>query len=247
MKPIAILFGIIMPLVCTCCVGVKTKEEEPAIQKFNAYGSYFLTVPQEENIATITKNNATPIEETPFYEERLHDIASYRGPSIDYYMHRLLLSSTFETSAVLQVDATGTLDEFEGWVSFASHQDTTYMITCVFIDKYITSDAMNRRYNGLSFAIDKKMNKHYTDGRDGRVWSYGNYRIELCCRQHRFGYKYIYEYIIRYIDVKLEKKALEEKEAREQVRKAQEQARRDSLYQIEQEKLRNKMDAAHHL
>lgn len=235
-------------IVCTCCVSKSVvKQEEQIKESFNAYGNYYLNIPQEHNLAIVKQNDLTPIEETNFYSERLRDIASHNGPYINYYMHRLLLSSTFETSIVLQIDEDGALDEYQGWVSFASHQDTTYMITCVFLDKYITADNMHRRYNGLSFAIDNKMNKHYTEGREGRVWTYGQYRIELCYKQHILGYAYEYEYIIRYIDTRLERKAIEVAEAKAQARKAKEQATRDSLYQIEQNELRERMNANHHL
>lgn len=263
MKNIRNLFLSTISFLCLCCVNnhsVSTYEmiEKDSTNVFNAYSNYYLGVSQKKNMQTLVQNGSKSINTSPFYEERWDDILHFKTtPS--YYIDTQI-DSYYTTSLVIPIDDKGTLGEYAGWIRLDSFQDTTYMITCVFLDRFYDSyerdKEMPKRYNSLANAINEKMNKSYlkdynVSGQEGRAWWQGKYKIELFYREHFVGpimnKHYEYEYIIRYTDKKIEKQALAAETKRKQRILEEEQAKANSVRQIEQEQLRKKRDSKNHL
>lgn len=169
------------------------------------------------------------------------------------------LESYYRTSVIIPIDENGTLSEYKGWFKLDSFNDTTYSITCVFNELFSVGDELEYRprFNALARAISKKLQKDYSIENRGKamnsyIWNIGKYEIELWPLESPTynGYtqssRYVdYEYIITYTDKKIEKRknAVEARKRAEQ--KAKEQARLDSIKQVEQYNLREKQKANH--
>lgn len=245
------------------CVNSHSVSTEELIEKdttniFNAYRCYYLGVPQKDNLQTLQRNGNKSIQTSSFYKERWDNILYFKTTP-RYYIDTQI-DSYYNTSLVIPIDDKGTLGEYAGWFRFDSFQDTTYMVTCVFIDRFYSSyerdREMPKRYNSLAKAINEKMNKGYlkdfnVSGQEGCAWWQGKYKIELFYQDHFVGpimdKHYEYEYIIKYIDKKREKLYLAAEKSRKQRILNEEQAKRDSMRQLEQEQLRKKIDAENHL